>query len=596
VSIKNKGFSLIEVILAIAIFAIITNGGIANIIGVLGQNRQSGEIIKANNLAQEGLEAVRSIGNRDFNLLTSGTKGIGVSSNLWTFDGTSDITDKYTRQILISPISRDTYGTLVSSDGTIDSDTWLVKSTVNWNYSIGDIKQFSLETILTNWKRPIISVNYDALTVYSNSTTSLSWRTFTNSSNTFGTETTLPAALSGTPRSSVIKTSPKKIEAIAGTITSSGVLYIYCFDGNTWTQDWSVTVGGSALTRRFDIAYETNSGKAVVLYSTNTGTTNELNFRTKNNFSACGSGWSSATNYNPLRTSGVVQWVKMTSDPRSSSNTIAALWADSASDLSASIWNGTTFANEPAAVTENSLEVVNISQDVDDFDLEYESLSGDLMLVWANSSGANNTNGVRYRTCTGGTTTCTWNTITTPPTFSDDATNLDLSSNPNSNEMVFASIGNDASDMQAGYWSGTAWTNNNNVDNSCETPLAGTKLVATGWLNSGATSRSIVVYNDNNSNNLGWFTGNGGSFNKETDSSITPNFTDPQKWYEINVNPKSKDQLMFTVSDNSSDLFAKRLAMTATPSFVWTNSDGGTALETTLSQSTSKSFGFAYWQ
>jgi hypothetical protein len=40
---------------------------------------------------------------------------------------------------------------------------------------------------------------------------------------------------------------------------------------------------------------------------------------------------------------------------------------------------------------------------------------------------------------------------------------------------------------------------------------------------------------------------------------------------------------MFIVSDNDNDLFAKRLTMTATPTFAWSNSDG-TALETTLPQ------------
>jgi hypothetical protein len=48
--------------------------------------------------------------------------------------------------------------------------------------------------------------------------------------------------------------------------------------------------------------------------------------------------------------------------------------------------------------------------------------------------------------------------LTTPPTFTDDATNLDISAS----QIVincFASIGNAASDLQVGYWSGSAWTN-----------------------------------------------------------------------------------------------------------------------------------------
>ena len=53
---------------------------------------------------------------------------------------------------------------------------------------------------------------------------------------------------------------------------------------------------------------------------------------------------------------------------------------------------------------------------------------------------------------------------------------------------------------------------------------------------------------------------------------------------------------MFVVSDNNSDLFVKRLVMTSTPSFTWTNSDGGVSLETNLSQAIVNPFGFAYFQ
>ena len=592
---QQGGFSLIEIIIAIAIFSIIIAGGLTGFIPVLNQNRQSNEIVEANRLAEEGLEAVRSIRNRDFNLLSAGNKGIGISSNLWDFSGTSDITDKFTRQISITAANRDASGTLITSGGTTDPDTWLIKSLISWNYSVGNPKQFSLETILTNWRKNI-GVDYNGLIVYSDGTTKPPWRTYNTNSNAFSTEATLPN-LVGSPRNFVIRTSPQKIEAIAGTVTSSGVLYIYCFNGTTWTQDWSATVGGTATTRRFDIAYENTTGNAVVLYSTNTATTNELNFRKKLGASSCGSSsWDSATAFNPLRTSGVVQWVKMASNPKN--NLITTTWADSNSDLSASIWNGTIFQNEPSSVTESSLEVVSTSQDVDDFDLAYESISGDLMLVWSNSVGKNGTNGVRYRRCTGNSATCTWGSVTTPPTFTDDATNLDLTANPNSNEMVFASVGNAGSDLQIGYWSGSSWTNRANVDITSGTPLAGTKLVATGWLINGATTRYVVTYMDSGTvTGISWYTANGsGTPTKQTDFTATPAIGSPKKWVEIQMDPINHEQLMEIISDTNSDLFAKRLVMTSTSAFTWTNSDGGAALEVNLGQATVKPFGFAYWQ
>ncbi|MDD4383528.1 MAG: prepilin-type N-terminal cleavage/methylation domain-containing protein [Candidatus Shapirobacteria bacterium] len=591
--INKFGFSLIEIIIAIAIFSIIIAGGLTGFIPILNQNRQSNEIIQANRLAEEGLEAVRSIRNRDFNLLSIGNKGIGISSNLWNFSGNSDTTGKFTRQISITAANRDTSGILVATGGTTDPDTWLIKSLVTWSFSVGETKQFSLETILTNWHKNI-GVNYDGLIVYSDGTTKPPWRTYTTTSDTFGSESTI-LNLVGNPRNFIIRTSPKKTEAIAGTVTNSGILYIYCFNGTTWTQDWSATVGGTATTRRFDIAYETNSGKSVVLYSTNNSNSNELNFRTKSGSSSCGSSnWSTATNYDPLQTSSIIQWVKMASNPKN--NLIATIWADSNSNLSTSIWNGATFQNEPPSVTESSLEIVSSSQDVDDFDLVYESFSGDLMLIWANSAGKDKTNGVRYRLCTGNSATCIWGSVNTPPTFADDATNLDLSANPNTDEMVFASIGNNKDDLQIGYWNGTNWINKANMDTSCETPLAGTKLVATGWLISGSTTRSIIVYNDKSTSKISWFTGNGSTFTRQPDATVVPNITNPQKWYEIAVDPKNKNQLMLTSADVNSDLYAKRLVMTSTPTFTWTNSDASSPLEINLNQGIVNPFGFAYWQ
>ena len=593
---RQTGFSLIEIIIAIAIFSIIIAGGLTGFIPVLNQNRQASEIIQANRLAEEGLEAVRSIRNRDFDLLSAGNKGIGISSNLWNFDNTSDTTGKFTRQISITAANRDAGGTLVTTGGNTDPDTWLVKSLITWNYSIGETKQFSLETILTNWRKPIpVGIDYDALIIYSDNTSFPRWRTYSTANNIFGTETTMPAII-GSPRNFVLKASPNSNELIAGTVSSAGILYIYCFDGFNWTQDWSTTVGGTATTRRFDIAYEKTSGKAVVLYSTNNATTNEMAFRTKNNTATCGSAnWNSAISYNPLRTADIVQWVKLASDQRSGSNIIATIWADSASDLSAAIWNGTTFANEPSAVTEASLEVVSTAQDVDDFDLAYESLSGNLLVVWANSVGNDGTNGVRYRRCTGGTNTCTWSGISTPPTFKDDATNLDLASDPVSDNIVFTSIGNAGSDLQVGYWDGATWTNKANVDKSVGTPLAGTKLVASGFLVNGAASRYVVVYMDSSGNNISWYVANKkGSPSKQPDFVPSSPIGNPKKWIEIHPDLINQNTLMVIISDTNSDLFAKKLSMDASANFTWTNADGGSALELNLAQPIVKPFGFVY--
>jgi hypothetical protein len=217
------------------------------------------------------------------------------------------------------------------------------------------------------------------------------------------------------------------------------------------------------------------------------------------------------------------------------------------------------------------------------------------MLVWANGNGNNGTNGVRYRTCSGGVANCTWGAVTTPPTFADDATSLDISANQNADEIVFASIGNSGGDLQLGYWNGTAWINTSNVDTSCTAPYTASKLVSVGWLSNGTTTRSVVVYSDFNSTYINWYTGNSGVFTRQPDFVPTPGIASPRGYMDIHMNPRDQAQLMYLTSDGNSDLFAKRLIMTSTSSLVWSNSDGG-ALETTLPQTISSPFSFAFWQ
>lgn len=572
----KSGFSLVEVMLSIAVFTLIITG----LAGVYLYGEEStmlaGNRAKATMLAEEGLEAARNIRDPQFSNLIDGTFGLSTTTNQYNLTGSSDTDGFFTRTVNVS---------------TVDTKRKDLSATVTWQQNSQRTGSVTLVSRLTNWIAAS-AVALKNLIVYGDGTTVPKTRTYDSPTNAFSTESNTATSSSGV--TFVTRTSPKKAEAITGFVSATGVLTVMCYDGTNWNQEWTATVGGTGTTRRFDVSYETNSGNVIVLYSTNTATTNELAYRTKSNTSGCGTAnWSAATSLDPLRTTGIVQWVKMAWDERSTSNLITAIWADANSDLSAMVWNGASWTNEPTAASETSLEVLTAAQDIEDFDVEYESLSGDVMMVWGNSAGSNAVNGVRYRTCTGGIAACTWGAVTTPPTFLDDATNLDLAANPNSDEMVFASIGNAGSDLQIGYWSGSAWTDTANVDTSTQIPMAGTKLVAVGWLISGATTRSVVTYNDSGATNIGYYIGNVGAFTLQTDFTVSPVFASPQKYYQIEMNPLSKDQLMFCLSDNAADLHCKRLTMTSTPAFTWTNPSAA-ALSIILPQLINSPFSFAF--
>ena len=603
----KKGFSVVEVILAVFMFIIIAATGVATVIHSFSVNRQAEEETQATLIAQEGIEGVRSIKNQSWGNLTAGTYGLDTTGNVWSFDAGPDNVGKFLRTIVISDVQRDVGGNIVASGGTPDPDAKKIDATVDWDFSDVRARSITLATYLTNFRKAISSAG-DALLVYGRTGSSIPrFNVYSNASNTFSANSDTVAGAPG--RNFVIKTSPTKQEAIAAYVDSS-TLRVLCFDGTTWTNEWSVTVGGTGTTRRFDIAYEYQSGDAIVLYSTDAGT-GELDYQTKSGSLGCGSAnWVDQTAFDSPGTNGVVTWVKLSADSRASSDVIAAAWADMNRDLQAAIWSGSSWTQRTSAL-ETTLECrgnCTSSPTIpngDSFDIDFESLSGHLMVVWG-SGGSGTANGAWYNKCDGGSPpSCTWNASRTAITsMANDATSLDISSNPNSDEILFASIGDGGSDLQAARWSGSAWTGTNDLDTSALTPVAGASFVATGWLINGATTRGIVVFDNSStqSQRIHGFVWNGSTFVRQgTDSTPwftpTPLFGTP-RWYDIQTDPKNKDKLMFLVSNSVNDLFAKRLEMDSAGVFTWTNPTyaDGTTLEANLVQSTTSPFYFGYWR
>jgi Tfp pilus assembly protein PilV len=438
------------------------------------------------------------------------------------------------------------------------------------------------------------STSLSGLMIYGDGTNVPKFRVYNVATDTFGAETGTFTATVGPTWT--IRTAPNAHYALAGYYDSSATLTIMCFDGTTWTKEFAAQSGGVGNRHRFDISFEKNSGDALILYSKGAYANAKLGYRTKSGSTGCGiANWSGETIFTPARTTNDVMYVKLAQDKRASSNLIAATWVDINDDISTAIWNGTTFVNEPSTVTDNNLDYVSSSHDIENMDIEYESLSGDLMLVWSNASGSNGTNGIRYRVCTGGVALCTWGAVTTPPTFLDDGTSLDIASNPISNEIIFASIGSAGGDLQLGYWNGSSWTDTANVDTSCTVPYTASKLVTTGWLTTGTSTRSVIVYSDLNSPNVNWYIGNAGVFTRQPDFVPSPLMATSRGYMAIDQDPVSQNQIMYTTSDSSSRLYAKRLILVGTSTLTWTNSDG-VALETSLPQTISSPFSFGFWQ
>lgn len=152
---KELGFGIIEIIVAVAIFVIIAVTAVSTVVQTFSTNRLAKEETLASFFAQEGVEAVRSIKNQNWNNLSYGTFGLDNSSGKWQFLGSSDTNDKYTRQIVLSEVYRNETGNVIESGGTLDDDTYKLDSTVSWNFTPTRNNFVSFTAYLTNYEAVI---------------------------------------------------------------------------------------------------------------------------------------------------------------------------------------------------------------------------------------------------------------------------------------------------------------------------------------------------------------------------------------------------------------------------------------------------------
>lgn len=101
--------------------------------------------------AEEGMEAVRNIRDRDYLDLVSGSYGLSFSSDTWSLVAAPETIDAYyQRTVLIEDVYRDGSNN-IAAEGTLDPETKRVTVTVTWNWKGVLPKDTVLSTYLTNW-------------------------------------------------------------------------------------------------------------------------------------------------------------------------------------------------------------------------------------------------------------------------------------------------------------------------------------------------------------------------------------------------------------------------------------------------------------
>ncbi len=443
---NNRGFSILEVILASAIFMLFASASVGVILRGFTLNRLGIEETVANQFASEGIEAVKSIKNQSYaSLVNSQATGITQDAQgVWIFSGTNNTLphnseDDYTRIIKIEDVRRDGNGNIIPSGGILDPDSKKITSTVNWNFSLTRPESVTLSTYLSDWRKPI-PLGGPVMMAYSKTTNTPYYRIWDGVS--WGTEKTA-LTVGGNINYIVVKSSKTRNETILGTLDSNGNIYAQVWNGTDFGSLIQIAqIGASdAGYRSFDIDYETSSGKAVIVYLPNSGSS-DFAYRTWD-----GSNWSSSATVTDSPTTGVVRWIESAANPTAASNEIAMIMLDSNTDVYGLVWDGNVWNAMGTSSVWDLSAATSIRKTID---VAYEQISGRAMFIWGDAAS-------RYQYYR------IWNGSSLTPLFSLNILSqggpsewIRLVSRPNSNEILYGAQ-DGGRDLNTRKWSGSGW-------------------------------------------------------------------------------------------------------------------------------------------
>jgi len=160
-------------------------------------------------------------------------------------------------------------------------------------------------------------------------------------------------------RTAICPKSERALEKIVVTLSDDGYLDAYLYDGISWTVTNNIasvwaTAPASPI-RPYDVAYETASGTALLVYDVNIAdATKDLGYKIWNGISWSQEYYIDFTGV--AATYPVVSFIILASNPDPSSNQIAIAFNESSKDDAfAAIWNGTSWTSMTTLTTANTI-------------------------------------------------------------------------------------------------------------------------------------------------------------------------------------------------------------------------------------------------
>ena len=152
--IASKGSTLLEVLVVAGILSAVCLSFIGTFVAVSRFHEKNMLAIKAELIAEEGLEALRLIKGDDWEGLSALTSGTTyyfyLATSSWSVTSTPEVIDgEFYRSFRPYAVYRDASDDIVSSGGTIDPGTLLFDVSVHWPWR-GATTTANYKTYMTN--------------------------------------------------------------------------------------------------------------------------------------------------------------------------------------------------------------------------------------------------------------------------------------------------------------------------------------------------------------------------------------------------------------------------------------------------------------
>lgn len=143
-----------EVVVVSAILSVVSLAFLGTFAVISRFHEKNMRVIKAELIAEEGIEALRLIKSAGFSNLSSLTPGqkyyFALATSSWSVTTTPEVVDEmFYRHFTTSRVERNVSNDIVSSGGTIDSNVLLLKVHVDWTWR-NATNTATYESYLTN--------------------------------------------------------------------------------------------------------------------------------------------------------------------------------------------------------------------------------------------------------------------------------------------------------------------------------------------------------------------------------------------------------------------------------------------------------------